>query len=69
MFKGYPLLPVGAVTYILPVNVGALFTVNFDRYKIVVEHLSDPLVVKALERHDMTPVTGAVADTDKEKLV
>ena len=51
------------------VNVRALLFVNLNGDKMTVQERSDLRVLKALPRHDVAPVTGAVADAQEHRLV
>ena len=56
-------------SHIDAVYVWTLFLVHLDGNKIPVQNLSRFLILKALMRHHMAPVTGAVADAEKQRFV
>jgi hypothetical protein len=51
------------------VDVGALFAVDLDRYEVLVEELSDGLVLEGLVGHDVTPVTGRVTNGEEHRAI
>ena len=55
--------------HILVINVRTLLTINFDRYKVPIEHFSNLPVLEGLMGHDMAPVAGGIADGEKYRFV
>jgi len=51
------------------IEIGALFSVDFDRNEVLIEQLSDACVFEGLALHDVTPMARRVADTQKDGLV
>jgi hypothetical protein len=46
-----------------------LFSVDFDGDEVVVEQVGYLVVLEGLALHDVTPVTGGIADADEEEFV
>src|SRR5262245_43099271 len=51
------------------IQIGTLFSVDLDVDEIFIHQLCDFRVFKALMSHDMAPVAGGIADTQKNGLV
>ena len=51
------------------VDIRALLPVHLDGNKVYIEDLRDFLILKALVRHHVAPMAGAVADAQKDGLV
>ncbi len=51
------------------VEVGTLFAVDLDVDEVLVHQGRDLGVLEALALHDMTPVTGRIADRQEDRLV
>ena len=55
--------------HIHAVNVGTLFAVNFYRNEVFIQQFSCFGILKALMCHNMTPMAGAVTDTQENRLI
>jgi len=51
------------------VQVGPLLAVHLDGDKVLVENLGRLEILEKFQLHDVTPVTGRVADGEKDRLV
>ncbi len=50
------------------IDVGPLFAIDLDRNEEVVEHAGHPDALERLPLHHVAPVTGGVADGEKDRL-
>jgi hypothetical protein len=51
------------------IDIGTFFTVDFNTDKVLVHEAGDVLILERFVFHDMTPVAGGVANTDKKRFV
>ena len=51
------------------IHIRPLFAIDLDADEFLVHHLGDERILKALPLHHVTPVTGAVTDREKDRLV
>jgi hypothetical protein len=55
--------------HVNPVKVGAFFTIHLDVNKMFVHERSGLFIFKGFVRHDMTPMTGGIADAEEDGFV
>ncbi len=51
------------------VEIGTLLTIHLDADEVFVEQLRDRFVLETLSLHDVAPMTGGVADREKDRFV
>ena len=51
------------------IQIGALFTVNFDADEMLVHQRGDGLVLEGLPLHDVAPMAGRIADAEQDGFI
>ncbi len=51
------------------INIGPLFPIHLDRDKPLVEQCGNLRIFKGFTGHDMAPVTGGIADGEKNRFI